>query len=243
MLEKILDCERALFLQLNGAHSPFADQFMWLFSGLTVWIVAVISFFVILLYANRQRWREALLIIAAIALVFTLCDQFSSGLCKPFFARLRPTHHPNFMNDVITVFDYRGSQYGFISSHAANGFGFVTLTSLIFRNKLYSIMLFLWAITSAYSRIYLGVHFISDIIPGIITGLLGGLIVFKLFIFVHKKLFVGKNGKNGKTSFTESPYPHNGLTVILSLLIATVIMMAITGSLYAFRIIPAITIQ
>jgi undecaprenyl-diphosphatase len=233
MLEQILDCERTLFLQLNGAHSPFADQLMWLYSGFTAWIPAFISFFIILFHKNRQRLREVLLIVAAIALVITLCDQFSSGLCKPFFARLRPTHHPDFMNDVTTVFDYRGGRFGFISSHAANGFGFAMLTSLIFRNKLYSVMLFLWASVSAYSRIYLGVHFISDIVPGILSGLLFGWIVFRLFVITHRKIFAVNN---------QSPYPYNGLMRILTVLIATVCVIAIVSSLYVYRIIPEITI-
>jgi len=169
MLETILDYERALFLKLNGAHSMFGDQFMWLFTGFIAWIPAAVGFFVILFYANSKRWKETLLIVLSIAVVIALCDQFSSGFCKPYFARFRPTHHPDFMNDICTVFDYRGGMYGFISSHAANGLGFVTLTSLIFRNRFYTVVSFLWATVSVYSRIYLGVHFISDIVPGILT--------------------------------------------------------------------------
>ena len=240
MLERILDFERTLFLQLNGVHSPFGDQFMWLYSGLIYWIPLAASFFVILFAANRTRWREILLIVGAIVLVVTLCDQFASSFCKPFFARFRPTYHPDFMYDVQTVFDYRGGRYGFISSHAANGFGFAMLTSLIFKNKWYTILLFLWATVSAYSRIYLGVHFISDIIPGILTGLLFGWMVYLLFKFTHRKIFAGQNGY---PSTMESPYPHEGLTVILYLLILTIALMAVISILSLYELIPAITFK
>jgi len=238
MLEKILDYERALFLQLNSAHSPFGDQFMWLYSGMIFWMPLAIAFLIILFYANRKRWKETLLVFVAIALVITLCDQFTSSFCKPFFARFRPTYHPDFMNDVTTVFDYRGGRYGFISGHAANGFGFATVTALIFRNKVYTVLLFLWATVSAYSRIYLGVHFISDIVPGIVTGLFFGWMGFQLFKIAYKKIFINKNGS---TSSNESPYPHDGLAVILYLLIATITLMAIISILYQFQLIPAIT--
>ena len=259
MLEKILDFERTLFLQLNGVHSLFGDQFMWLYSGLIYWIPLAVCFFVFLFVANRTRWREVLLIVAAIVLVVTLCDQFASGFCKPFFARFRPTYHPDFMNEVQTVFDYRGGRYGFISSHAANGFGFATLSSLIFKNKWYTVLLFLWATISAYSRIYLGVHFISDIIPGILTGLLFGWMVYLLFKFAHTRFFTGKNGysstkeslnpasglitvdiPNTYQSTKKLMYPHEGLTVILFLLIISIALMAVISILSMYRIIPAI---
>ena len=240
MLEKILDYERVLFLTLNGAHSLFGDQFMWLFSGFSAWTPLFVAFFTILFYANRNRWKETLLIVAAIALVITLTDQFSSGLCKPYFARFRPTHHPDFMNDVYTVFDYRGGSYGFVSSHAANGFGFALLTSLIFRNRYYTMLLLLWATVSVYSRIYLGVHFISDIIPGILTGLFWGWLVYQLFVFIHQKAIVGKHVK---IPLSETKYPNNGLTLILTIMIITVFLITIVSVLYAFQIIPAITIK
>ena len=236
MLERILDCERTLFLKLNGAHSLFGDQFMWLFTGFSAWIPVAVSFFVILFYANRQRWKETLLIVAAIALLITLTDRFTSGLCKPYFARYRPTYHPDFMDDVSTVFGYIGGRYGFISSHAANGFGFATLTSLTFRYRYYTITLFLWATVSAYSRIYLGVHFISDIIPGILTGLSFGWVVYQLFVFAHNKIFSG-------IPLPESKYPRKGITLFLSLLIITVILIAIVSTLYACQLTPAITIK
>lgn len=236
MLENILDYERTLFLKLNGVHSMFGDQFMWLFSGFSVWIPVVISFFILLLYMNRKRWKETLLVVAAIVLVITLSDQFASGFCKPFFSRFRPTHHPDFMNDVCTVFDYRGGKYGFISSHAANGFGFAMLTSLIFKYRYYTILLFLWATVSVYSRIYLGVHFISDIVPGILTGLFFGWVVYQLFVFIHKKIFV-------EMPLSTSKYPNEGLSIFLSGIIITVVLIIIVSTLYAYHMAPAIRIK
>jgi undecaprenyl-diphosphatase len=223
MLEKILEFERELFLFLNHAHSPVGDQFMWFYSGKIAWIPVIVCFFIILFYANRSRWKEMLLIVGAIVLIFLLCDQFAN-LCKDvIFKRFRPTRHPDFMNDVITVFGYKGGRYGFISGHAANGFGFAMLTSLIFRNKVYAVLLFLWATVSAYSRIYLGVHFISDIIAGILAGLFFGWVTYKLFVFAHKKIFDNDPSQTLK-----------GLPLILSLLVATVIVMAIVSVIYAY---------
>lgn len=186
MLEKILEVERGAFLFLNGCHHPFWDSFMWLYSGQIAWMPLVLFFLILLFYKND--WKEALLIVCSIAIVIALCDQFTSSICKPYFMRFRPTHHPDFMDYVKTVHDYRGGKYGFISSHAANAFGFAMFSLLLFRYRWYSISILIWATIMAYSRIYLGVHFISDIVPGIFVGMLFGYLVYNLYVAVRRKL-------------------------------------------------------
>ncbi|MDR2776301.1 MAG: phosphatase PAP2 family protein [Tannerella sp.] len=239
MLEKILDYEREAFAWLNGHHTLFEDQFMWLFSGKIAWIPLAVTFVAVLFCKNLKYWKETLVFLLAVALVVTLCDQFSSGICKPLFVRFRPTHHPEFMDKVQTVFGYRGGNYGFISSHATNAFGFVTFTALIFRYRFYFIMLYLWATVNSYSRIYLGVHFISDVIPGVVMGFFFGWLVFKLYVFARKKLFADNAGvdKKGGASYVCS---RNRLDVILYVLILIIIIMLILSLLYSLDFIPAI---
>ena len=183
MVEKILVYERDLFFMLNGSDSPFLDRFMWIYSGKAVWLPLAFFILVVLLY--KKKWRESILILLAIVLVITFCDQFASHVCKPIFTRFRPTHHPDFMDQVKTVFDYRGGRYGFISSHAANAFGFATFMSLLFRYRLFTWTIFLWAALTAYTRVYLGVHFISDIVPGAIAGVFFGWLVYWLYVKVR----------------------------------------------------------
>ncbi len=183
MLERLLSYEREVFLALNGNHTPFWDNFFWIYTGKVVWLPLAVFIIVVLVY--KKDWRENLLILLAIALVVTLCDQFASGFCKDYFQRFRPTHHPDFQNVVKTVFDYKGGLYGFISSHAANAFGFAMFMALLFRDKLFGVTVFLWALLTAYSRIYLGVHFISDIIPGALSGLFFGYVVYIIYAKVR----------------------------------------------------------
>lgn len=186
MLEQLLVWERDMFFMLNGSDSTFLDHFMWIYSGKAVWLP--LAFFIIVVLSYKKNWKEVLLIFLAIALTITLCDQFASHLCKPIFTRFRPTHHPDFMEQVKVVFGYRGGKYGFISSHAANAFGFATLMTLLFRDKLFGWTIFFWAILTSYTRIYLGVHFITDIIPGALSGLAFGYLVYHLYIYVRSKL-------------------------------------------------------
>lgn len=186
MLERILDYERNLFFLLNGSDYATLDRFMWLYSGKIVWLPLAAFITFALIY--RKDWRESILILLSITVVVALCDQFASHIFKPMFTRFRPTHHPDFMNEVDTVFGYRGGRYGFISSHAANAFGFAMYMALLFRDRFFTWVIFIWAIVTAYTRIYLGVHFISDIVPGALLGTFFGYIVYKLYVYTRKKV-------------------------------------------------------
>ena len=186
MLEKLLELERNSFLWLNGNHNPFWDSFMWFYTGKIVWIPLILMLLFILFY--KTDWRESVFIILAIVLLVGLCDQFTSTICKPYFMRFRPTYHPDFKDIVHTVNDYRGGQYGFISGHAANSFSFAIFSLLLFHYRPYTIIVLVWSILMAYSRIYLGVHFISDIIPGAMSGIFFGFLVYKLYVTVRRRV-------------------------------------------------------
>lgn len=179
LVESILPYEKDLFLWLNGSHDVFWDSFMWIYSNKLTWIPLLIVAIGVFVY--KIKWQKALILVLCMILLGLLCDQLSAGVIKPIFSRFRPTHHPNYENLVETVNNYRGGRYGFISAHAANGFGLATFVSLIYRYRYLTITLFLWATLTAYSRIYLGVHFISDIVGGALLGLLLGYLIFLLF--------------------------------------------------------------
>ena len=91
------------------------------------------------------------------------------------------------MDQVKTVFGYRGGLYGFISSHAANAFGFATLMALIMRDKLFG-----WTIFSGRSYcLYTGLsrgslHF--GYRAGAISGVFFGYLVYRLYSFSRSKL-------------------------------------------------------
>ncbi len=190
MLEGILQYEKSLFFFLNGSDFSFLDNFMWLYSYKLTWIPLYLCFFILFIYKYRHNWKEYVLIFVAIALVILICDQVASGILKPMFHRFRPTHHPDFKDQVDIVFGYRGGKYGFASSHASNAFGFAMFMSLLFKNKILTALLFIHAIITAYSRIYLGVHFISDIIAGAAIGIIAGILIYQFYIYSRKKLIV-----------------------------------------------------
>ncbi|MGL4956916.1 MAG: phosphatase PAP2 family protein [Bacteroidales bacterium] len=177
-----------LFLFLNDLHCPLGDIIMWYVSKtLTLVIVFAIALFAIY---KKFGWQQTLFALVGLALCVLFADRISSGLFKPFFARLRPTHA---LGDIVhTVRNYMGGKYGFVSSHAANAFAVSVFLIQILRQKLWTYSLIFIALTVAYSRIYLGVHYPLDILCGALLGAIIGYAVYLLYCQMHKSKILAK---------------------------------------------------
>lgn len=187
LIDKLLPFERNVFIAINGSDSIFWDNFMWTYTGILTWIPMVVFIFYVAF--RNQMLNEFLLVLGSLALVILLSDQLSSSFFKPIFKRHRPTHHVDFMDIVDIVNDYRGGQYGFISGHATNSFGLAVFLSLLFKNKFVTGLIIFWAALNSYSRIYLGVHFISDIVAGLFFGSLIGFLVYVIYVWIRVRFF------------------------------------------------------
>lgn len=185
-MEELIRLDKELLLALNGSDSVFWDNFMSIHTSTLTWIPLLVAILYVVIKNNA--WREALLVCVMVGLVVLLADRISSGFFKPFFHRFRPTHDPEIMQFVDIVDGRRGGKYGFLSSHAANSFGVVTFLALLFRQKLITGVMVLWALLNCYTRIYLGLHFPGDILCGILLGVLTGWCVYRLYLFARKKL-------------------------------------------------------
>ncbi|MDR0843696.1 MAG: phosphatase PAP2 family protein [Tannerella sp.] len=224
-LQQILAWDEGLFLSLNGLHSPFFDNFMWLFSSKLIWVPTALG----VVYALvKDKRKELLFILAGIILTIVLCDQLSSSVIKPFFHRLRPSHQ---FGDLVHVINgYRGGRYGFVSSHAANAFGFALFTSLIFRFIPYTIATFTWAVVNSYSRIYLGVHYPSDIFCGALLGLACAYVAYLLLCYITKLY----KKRTSTVTLNDTPLPapdnmrrHKSLWTVISILVLSVIYISV----------------
>jgi undecaprenyl-diphosphatase len=224
-VEKILPYERDLFLWLNGLHTSYWDVFMWIYSGKLIWLpLAVVGLGV---FVYKVKWQEAVLLLACAVLIGILCDYVSASVIKPFFERPRPTHHPDFQTYVEVVKNYRGGKYGFISNHAANNFGIAAFTSLLFRYRYYTITIILWATITAYSRIYLGVHFISDVAGGAIWGILTGSLVYYVYLTSQRYIL-----KVPEKELKMPVYPKVRAQILMCTILVIVVAIAVYSALF-----------
>lgn len=218
MLDRLIQWDRDAMVLLNmgESHSPFWDNFFWMISDILVWLPVMLLFFYVVV---KNKKKEAIYILLSVILVFLLSDQISASIMKPSIARLRPSKDPAVMDMLSYVREYRGGQFGFPSSHAANAFGFTLLSSLLLRYKPYTIVAFLWAIFCAYSRIYLGVHFPLDILCGTILGLLMGFLSYRVYLYLRKRFPVNQAAQTLQGATTSSGYLQSDINLLIIVLL------------------------
>lgn len=224
-IQQYIAADKELLLSLNGSDSLFWDGFMWVATSTLVWIpVMAILLYIII---KNNKIQEALLVIVMIALVITLADQIASGLCKPFFARYRPTQDADIMYMVDIVNGYRGGRFGFISSHAANTFAAAVFLSLLIKRKSLTFMLVIWAALNSYSRIYLGVHYPGDILFGTLEGCLIGYLVYLLYRLIQKRFFYKPRCISNQ--YTASGYLISDINLLYVVLLSTYFFIIVAG--------------
>lgn len=186
VLEFLLKLDRQFFLAINGWHSPFFDEIMYVLSQKLVWapLYAILLIMLWLVY-RRNFWY----IVPLIILLVTLTDQVSVVLFKDIFHRLRPCHEPSLEGMVQLVRGQCGGKFGFISSHAANTFGVAIFAGSLLKVRfkwLLPVLIF-WASIVCYSRVYLGVHYPGDVIVGALVGSISGYFILLLFKWIMSR--------------------------------------------------------
>ena len=196
IFEQIKGLDTQLFLLINGLHSSFFDTFMWIVSAKLTWIPLYLSVLYLLI---RTYKKDSVWIILSVVLCIVISDQTASGLLKELVKRLRPSHVESLKSMIHLVKGYEGGLYGFASSHASNSAGLAILTSLIFKNRLYTLSMSVWVLLVSYSRIYLGVHYPGDILGGMLIGTLVAFFCYWLILKIKPQLLSNPKAEIEKT--------------------------------------------
>ncbi|MGV9003162.1 phosphatase PAP2 family protein [Flavobacterium sp.] len=177
MFDKLIDLDTRIFIFLNGLGSETYDGLWLMITKQIYWT----PFFLLIFYLLQKKlgWKKFGFYILFTAILILFCDQ-TTNLFKYTFQRLRPVNVEALKGIMRAVKE--SSSFSFFSGHAANSMATTVLAYLIFK-KFYqrSYLLFLFPLIFAYSRIYLGLHYPSDILTGYAFGGLFGFVGFKLY--------------------------------------------------------------
>jgi len=188
-METLEAWDRAIVLAINSLHTPWLDELMWLVSGKLTWFPLWL-WFLYLAYRTLDRKHFWVFLICALASI-GIADLTAKILFKDLVERYRPSHNLLLM-DQLHFFEeypgtfYRGGNYGFISNHASNFFAILSWSTIALWNsrRWFVYLLLFSAILVVFSRIYLGVHYLSDIIGGAIWGMLISYLVYR-FVYLN----------------------------------------------------------
>ncbi len=164
----------ATFLYLNPIHRSTLDTFFVFLTFLGNGLFAVIVFVIFLLL---RRWSAATQVMTAFLLSALLTQllksYFSMPRPKQFFL---PGQYAYFINGITNV-----GFASFPSGHSTTVFAIATMMALLETNKKANVAYLLVAVAVGYSRIYLGQHFLGDVLVGSVIGVITAIGVHWLF--------------------------------------------------------------
>lgn len=209
--------DQQLTLAINSLHSTFTDPIMWFFSDKEVWIPMYIAIVGLMFW--KLGWKATLLLLVAVGLTVLLCDQFSNVI-KDLTQRIRPVNDPSMVKRGLHILEWGGGFSFFSAHAAnAFGITLCTVPIFrkyagdgwkLERNlahkihdgiherlhksniwaRIYSFWMPLWALMVSVSRIFVGKHFLGDVIIGIIVGILIGMLTSTLCRLAINRLAV-----------------------------------------------------
>jgi membrane-associated phospholipid phosphatase len=165
----------ASFVDLNAYHQSTLDTvFIWVtFLG-----NGVFSIIVFVIFLSQRRWSQAAQVMLAFLLsalvAQVLKNLFSMPRPKQFFA---PGQYHYFIDGVTGI-----GFASFPSGHTTSIFALVTLLAIFTKNRKAKIAFLLAGMAVGYSRIYLGQHFLGDVLMGSCIGTLTAVLVHWLFV-------------------------------------------------------------
>lgn len=195
---RIHQFDQGVSLEINSWDSPFTDAIWQFFSSVPVWIPMYLLIAGLLIW--KLGWKKGLVILAAAGLTFGFCDQFSN-LIKDVVGRVRPLNDAFMLSHGLNVLEKGSSSFSFFSAHAANAFGLATCTYIGLSRllagyseakpkwlKAYGIWMFIWAVLVAVSRVFVGKHYLGDVMVGAAVGTLVGYLMAVAASKICKKL-------------------------------------------------------
>lgn len=227
---KIQDMDMQVLSLFNGSDNIMLDQMVQILTSGLTWIPLYVMLFFVVIRNNETMGQIALVVGSAIFCVL-FADGLVDGIIKQLAERWRPSNDPTFKYMVQVVDDIRLKGYSFCSAHAANTMSLAVFFSLLVRSKLLTITLVTWSLINCWTRLYLGVHYPSDILCGMIIGIIVGILVYLLYYKIYLRISPKINYISNQ--YTSTGYDHDDIDKVMVILMFTLIYIVTRGVIMA----------
>ena len=189
-MEFLYSIDLTVFYFFNQTISTgFLDKFFSIITDVNKWYIAYVILVGIAFFKGGRRGKIAVI---GLILLIVVTDQTGYRILKDFFERVRPC---NVLADVITPVGCAGG-FSFPSNHALNNFAAAVFLLRLF--PAYKWIFLIVATLVSISRIYLGVHYPSDVFGGALIGAAFGYL-FSIAALKLEQYFIKKNEFTIKT--------------------------------------------
>lgn len=217
---KIQDMDMQVLSLFNGSDNIMLDQMVQILTSGLTWIPLYVMLFFVVMRNNETMGQIALVVGSAIFCVL-FADGLVDGIIKQLAERWRPSNDPTFKYMVQVVDDIRLKGYSFCSAHAANTMSLAVFFSLLIRSKMLTITLVIWSLINCWTRLYLGVHYPSDILCGMIVGIIVGILVYLLYYKIYLRISPKINYISNQ--YTSTGYDHDDIDKAMVILMLTLV--------------------
>jgi undecaprenyl-diphosphatase len=139
----------------------------------------------------KYKWRGVRMVVA-VALLIGITNTVTNAFIKDWIGRPRPCSVDAAGKPIVEWLRLPNGERGgcsLPSSHAVNNFATAMFFLIVFRKKSLGIILFIAAFIVSLTRIYLGLHYPSDMFAGAILGVALGYLLAKLYHIIEEKYF------------------------------------------------------
>lgn len=163
------------FIQVH-MKCAFLDAVMPFITSLGNFGLLWVGLCIVLLFFKKYRKTGFLGLLAML-----LCTVLGEAIVKPAVGRLRPFVH----NPALELLIMKPLSYSFPSGHTASSFAAATVLSRLGLKA--GLAAFAGAVLIAFSRLYLYVHYPTDVLAGIVLGVFSALLVLGVNKRIEKK--------------------------------------------------------
>lgn len=217
----------------NGSDNVLLDQVAQILTSGLTWIPLYVMLFIIVI-RNNETMSQIALIVGCSLLCVLLSDGLVDGIIKPLAERCRPGSDPMWKYSVQVVDGLRLKSFSFCSAHAANTMSIAVFFALLVRSRLLSLTLVLWSLVNCWTRLYLGVHYPSDILCGLLLGIVvGGLVYlfcYKMYLRISPRLNYISN------QYTSTGYDYDDIDMVMVIMVLTLVYVLVRGVVMTYYI-------
>lgn len=191
LFDPFLHFDLSVFQWVQTIHGGFLDKLMVIITSLGEGGIIFIAIALALLCTKKYRKAGVAIIVALLVM-----EVGNNLILKTIFARPRPFNlDPTVYSWWHEVYKFpelvsRPTSYSFPSGHTSSAFA--AAIALLWYDRKFGIPLTLFAAVMGFSRIYVEVHYCTDVLFGALVGivyaLIGVLIVNRLYPIVMPKI-------------------------------------------------------